>query len=323
VSQLGYMFVGAGVGAYAAGIFHLMTHAFFKALLFLGAGSVMHAMGNETDIQKMGGLRKKMPWTFWTFMIATLAIAGFPPFSGFFSKDEILWQAYSSNHGSTGLWLLLWIGAAITSFYMFRLVFLTFFGEPRDHHLHDHAHESPAVMTVPLALLAVGAAVAGLVGIPGSWGFTNHFEHFLEPVVGGLPHGAHVSHETEMLFVGLSIAVAVAGLLAAWWLYLRAKELPTILARKYARIYDLVYNKYYVDEIYDAIFVRPIRDMSEKLLWKIFDAKFIDDGLVNGTARFFQRSAQSLRRIQVGDVQSYAFAMVVGILAIIGFLLLQ
>jgi NADH-quinone oxidoreductase subunit L len=138
-----------------------------------------------------------------------------------------------------------------------------------------------------------------------------------------LPHGAHVSHETEMLFVGLSVAVAVAGLLAAWWLYLRAKELPKILARKYARLYDLVYNKYYVDEIYDALIVRPLQRGSEKILWKIFDAGFIDNGLVNGTARFFQRSAQSLRRIQVGDVQSYAFAMVVGILAIIGFLLLQ
>jgi NADH-quinone oxidoreductase subunit L len=323
VSQLGYMFVGVGVGAYAAGIFHLMTHAFFKALLFLGAGSVMHAMGNETDIQKMGGLRKKMPWTFWTFMIATLAIAGFPPFSGFFSKDEILWQAYSSHHGSVGLWLLLWIGAAVTSFYMFRLVFLTFFGEPRDHHLYEHAHESPAVMTVPLALLAVGAAVAGFVGIPGSWGFTNHFEHFLEPVVGELPHGAHVSHAVEFTFVGLSIAVAVVGLLLAWWMYLRSKEVPKRIAQKYKRLYDLVYNKYYVDELYDALFVRPIRDLSEKVLWKIMDAGIIDDGMVNGTARFFQRSARSLRRLQVGDVQSYAFAMVVGIIAIIGFLLLQ
>jgi NADH-quinone oxidoreductase subunit L len=323
VSQLGYMFVGVGVGAYAAGIFHLMTHAFFKALLFLGAGSVMHAMGNETDIQKMGGLRKKMPWTFWTFMIATLAIAGFPPFSGFFSKDEILWQAYSSHHGSAGLWLLLWIGAAVTSFYMFRLVFLTFFGEPRDHHLYEHAHESPAVMTVPLALLAVGAAVAGFVGIPGSWGFTNHFEHFLEPVVGELPHGAHVSHAVEFTFVGLSIAVAVAGLLLAWWMYLRSQQVPKNIAQKYPRLYDLVYNKYYVDELYDALFVRPIRDLSVKVLWKIMDAGIIDDVLVNGTARFFQRSARSLRRLQVGDVQSYALAMVVGILAIVGFLLLQ
>jgi NADH-quinone oxidoreductase subunit L len=207
---------------------------------------------------------------------------------------------------------------------MARLVFLTFFGEPRDHHLHDHAHESPAVMTVPLALLAVGAALVGFVGAPASLGLTNHFEHFLEPVVGALPHGDHHgSHATEYIFMGLSVAVAAAGILLAWWLYLRAKEVPKIMARKYARLYDLVYNKYYVDEIYDALFVRPIRDLSEKLLWKIFDAKFIDDGLVNGTARFFQRSAQSLRRIQVGDVQSYAFAMVVGILAIIGFLLLQ
>ena len=324
VSQLGYMFVGVGIGAYAAGIFHLMTHAFFKALLFLGAGSVMHAMGNETDIQKMGGLRKKMPWTFWTFIVATVAICGIPPFSGFFSKDEILWLAYSAHHGSTALWLVLWIGAAVTAFYMSRLVFLTFFGEPRDHHLHDHAHESPAVMYIPLALLALGAALVGFVGGPASLGLTNHFEHFLEPVVGALPHGDHHgSHTTEYIFMGLSVAVAAAGILLAWWLYLRAKEIPKIMARKYARLYDLVYNKYYVDEIYDALFVRPIQRGSEKILWKIFDAGFIDDGLVNGTARFFKRSAQSLRRIQVGDVQSYAFAMVVGILAIIGFLLLQ
>ncbi len=323
VSQLGYMFVGVGVGAYAAGIHHLVTHAFFKALLFLGAGSVMHAMGNETDIQKMGGLRKKMPWTFWTFIIATLAITGFPPLSGFFSKDEIMWQAYSSPYGSTALWAVLWVGAALTSFYMFRLVFLTFFGEPRDHHLYDHAHESPAVMTIPLALLAVGSAVTGFLGVPPSWGVTHVFEYFFHPVFGGLPHGEHASHAAEWTLLGLSMAVAVAGLLAAWWLYLRSKEAPGILARKYARLYDLVYNKYYVDEIYDALFVRPIRAASERLLWKIFDAGFIDNGLVNGTARFFQRSALSLRRIQVGDVQSYAFAMVVGILAIIGFLLLQ
>jgi NADH-quinone oxidoreductase subunit L len=207
---------------------------------------------------------------------------------------------------------------------MSRLVFLTFFGEPRDPHLHDHAHESPAVMYIPLALLAVGAAFIGFVGGPASLGLTNHFEHFLEPVVGALPHGNHHgSHATEYIFMALSVAVAAAGILLAWWLYLKAKELPKTLAKKYARLYDLVYNKYYVDEIYDALFVRPIQRGSEKILWKIFDAGFIDDGLVNGTARFFQRSAQSLRRIQVGDVQSYALGMVVGILAIVGFLLLQ
>ena len=292
--------------------------------LFLCAGSVIHALSGEQDMRKMGGLRKKMPWTFWTFIVATVAICGIPPFSGFFSKDEILWLAYSSHHGSTALWLVLWIGAAVTAFYMSRLVFLTFFGEPRDPHLHDHAHESPAVMYIPLVLLAVGAALIGFVGGPASLGLTNHFEHFLEPVLGALPHGDHHgSHTTEYIFMGLSVAVAFTGILLAWWLYLRAKELPKSLAQKYARLYDLVYNKYYVDEIYDALFVKPIQRGSEKILWKIFDAGFIDDGLVNGTARFFQRSAQSLRRIQVGDVQSYALGMVVGILAIIGFLLLQ
>ena len=322
LSQLGYMVLAVGLAGATAGMFHLMTHAFFKALLFLGAGSVMHAMGNETDIRKMGSLRKKMPWTFWTFLVATLAIAGFPPFSGFFSKDEILWQAYASHHGSVGLWLVLWLGALVTSFYMFRLVFLTFFGKPRDEHLYDHAHESPAVMTIPLAILAVGAAVAGFVGIPSSWGFRNLFEEFLEPVVGGMPH-AHVSHAVELTFVGLSVLVGVVGLVLAWWLYLRSRDLPERIARAYPRLYDLVYNKYYVDEMYDAIFVRPIRILSERFLWRIVDAGWVDDGMVNGTARFFRRSAQSLRRLQVGDVQAYALAMVVGILALVGFFLLQ
>lgn len=324
VSQLGYMFVGVGVGAYAAGIFHLMTHAFFKALLFLGAGSVMHAVGGETDIQKMGGLRSKMPWTFWTFVIATLAIAGFPPFSGFFSKDEILWMAFSSAHGSPALWAVLWVGAAVTSFYMFRLVFLTFFDKPRDHHLHEHAHESPAVMTVPLALLAVGAATAGFVGIPESWGLGhNLFETWLEPVFGKPHHGAHFSHATELLFVVLSVAAGAGGLLLAWIFYLRSKDLPVRAAQAFPALYRLLYNKYYVDEIYDFLFVRPIRTISEKVLWNLMDAGFVDNGLVNGTARFFQGAARALRRLQVGDVQSYGFAMILGVLAIVGFLLFK
>jgi len=324
VSQLGYMFVGVGLGAYAAGIFHLMTHAFFKALLFLGAGSVMHAMGNETDIFKMGALRKKMPWTFWTFMIATLAIAGFPPLSGFFSKDEILFQAYVANHGSGLLWLVLWLGAGVTAFYMFRLVFVTFFGEARDPHLYDHAHESPAVMTIPLAILAVGAAVTGFLGIPESWGFGhNLFEHFLEPVVGKPHHGMHVSHAMEVVFIGLSIFAGVAGLLLAAWLYLRDKEIPDRIVKSFPALHRAVYNKYYVDELYDYLFVRPIHWISVRILWKIMDVFVVDDGMVNGTARFFKQAAQRLRRLQVGDVQSYAFAMALGILAIIGFLLLK
>ena len=323
VSQLGYMFVAVGLGAFAAGIFHLMTHAFFKALLFLGAGSVMHAMGNETDIFKMGALRKKMPWTFWTFLIATLAICGFPPLSGFFSKDEILFQAVVSPHGSAGLWLFLWVGAAVTSFYMFRLVFVTFFGDARDPHLHDHAHESPAVMTVPLVLLALGAALVGFLGIPESWGLGhNLFERFLEPVVGKPEHGTHVSHTMEMVFVGLSILAALIGLFLAGWFYLRDKGIPSRIAETFPVVYRVVYNKYYVDELYDFLFVRPIHWLSVKVLWKIMDAGIVDDGMVNGTARFFQASARKLRRLQVGDVQSYAFAMAVGILAIIGFLLL-
>jgi NADH-quinone oxidoreductase subunit L len=318
------MFVGVGLGAYAAGIFHLMTHAFFKALLFLGAGSVMHAMGNETDIFKMGALRKKMPWTFWTFMIATLAISGFPPLSGFFSKDEILFQAYAATHGSGALWLVLWLGAGVTAFYMFRLVFVTFFGEVRDPHLHDHAHESPAVMTIPLAILAVGAALAGFLGIPDSWGLGhNLFEKFLEPVVGRPHHGMHVSHSMEMVFIGLSIFAGVAGLALAGWLYLREKELPERIAKAFPTGYRVLYNKYYVDELYDVLFVRPIHWISVRVLWKIMDVFLVDDVMVNGTANAFKQSARRLRRLQVGDVQSYAFAMALGILAIIGFLLLK
>jgi NADH-quinone oxidoreductase subunit L len=327
VSQLGYMFVAVGLGAYAAGIFHLMTHAFFKALLFLGAGSVMHAMGNETDIFKMGALRKKMPWTFWTFLIATLAICGFPPLSGFFSKDEILWQAYSSHdHGSLALWLLLWTGAGITAFYMFRLVFLTFFGEPRDPHLHDHAHESPPAMTVPLVLLAAGALSVGFLGIPESWNLAhNLFEGFLEPVVGRPAHAAHGEHAifVELGFVALSILAATAGTLLAAWMYLKNRSVPERLARTFPRVFDLLVHKYYVDEIYDFLFVSPIRRFSHTVLWKLLDAGLVDDGLVNGTGRFFRACALRLRRLQAGDVQSYALGMAVGILAMIGFLLLK
>ena len=327
VSQLGYMFVGVGVGAYAAGIFHLMTHAFFKALLFLGAGSVMHAMGGETDIQKMGALRTKMPRTFWTFMIATLAICGIPPFSGFFSKDEILWKALSSPVGSTGLWLTLWVGAGVTSFYMFRLVFLTFFGEPRDEHLASHAHESPPVMTVPLILLAIGAALAGFLGVPESWGLGhNLFERFLEPVVGGhaaaAGEAAH-SHALEFVMMALSVGIAGFGLLLALVLYVAKKDLPIRIARAFPAVYRLVLNKYYVDEIYDAVFVRPIRRASERVLWKVVDVICIDDGLVNGTARVTAWASALLRRIQTGDLQGYAFAMTAGILAILGYLLLR
>jgi len=327
VSQLGYMFVAVGLGAYAAGIFHLMTHAFFKALLFLGAGSVMHAMGNETDIFKMGALRKKMPWTFWTFLIATLAICGFPPLSGFFSKDEILWQAYAApRHGSLGLWLVLWLGAGITAFYMFRLVFVTFFGRPRDTHLHDHAHESPPAMTVPLALLGVGALSVGFLGIPDSWHVAhNLFEGFLAPVVGRpehVPHGEHV-FLVEMIFIGLSILAATTGTLLAAWMYLKDGTIPQRLAQRFPRVHDLLVHKYYVDEIYDFLLVTPIRRGSRKILWKIVDAGFLDDGLVNGAGRFFQASARRLRRLQTGDVPSYALGMALGVLAMIGFLLLK
>jgi NADH-quinone oxidoreductase subunit L len=306
VSQLGYMFLGVGVGAFGAGIFHLMTHAFFKGLLFLGAGSVIHGMSGEQDMQKMGGLRTHMPITFWTFLAATVAITGIPGFAGFFSKDEILAQAFGSPHGSPWLWAMGFVAAGLTSFYMYRLLFLTFFGECRaDEHARHHLHESPATMTVPLMVLAVLSVVGGYIGLPA----------FLEPVFGH--EAGQLNLTTEHLLMGASILVAFAGLGVAYLFYLVQPGLPWLLAYKAAGLYNLIYNKYYVDELYDLLFIRPTVAVST-WMWRVFDVGVID-GLVNGTAEAVAANSGLWRRWQTGNVQQYAISMLLGAVAILGY----
>ena len=324
ISQLGYMFLGAGVGAFAAGIFHLMTHAFFKALLFLGAGSVMHAMSNNTDMRIMGGLRKYMPITYWTFLLATLAIAGIPGFSGFFSKDEILWQAFSSPYGSFWLWLIGAVAAGITAFYMFRAVFMTFHGKLRaPEEIAHHVHESPKVMTIPLMILAVLAVVGGYVGIPPILGGNNNFEHFLEPVFERSQEIRHVtfgvvpaheaSHSLEWMLMGITLAIVLLGIGIAYLFYIKRPELPQLVTSRIRLLYQLVFNKYYVDEIYDFLIVRPIKNLSESVLWKFIDVKIID-GAVNGTGMLVRGTGRAVRVIQTGFVQNYALVFVLGLI---------
>ncbi len=331
ISQLGYMFVAVGVGAYAAGIFHLMTHAFFKGLLFLGAGSVMHALSGELDIRKMGGLRKKIPITFATFFIATLAIAGVPGLSGFFSKDEILWMAFSSGRGHFLIWLVAAVAAGMTAFYMFRALFMTFFGESRvDHHVAHHIHESPKIMTIPLMVLAFLSIVGGYVGIPHVLGGANHIHEFLAPVVGGGAEpaksqaffsliseawaaggsaGGH-SAAIELFLMALSVVIAFIGIGIAYFLYLKNPHLPKVLAERWKGLYTLVSNKYYVDEIYQILFVNSLKKLATGL-WKGFD-EFIIDGTVNGIAYFIGWLSGLMRKMQTGLVQNYAFSMVLG-----------
>lgn len=323
VSQLGYMFLGLGVGAFTAGIFHVMTHAFFKALLFLGAGSVIHAMHEEQDIQNMGGLKSKMPTTYKTFFIAALAIAGIPPLSGFFSKDEILWKAFSD--GSTIYWLLGWLGAGLTAFYMFRLVSLTFEGEPRWGH-NKHPHESPKLMTVPLMVLAVLSVVGGLVGIPAALGGNNAIEHFLEPIferANSKLHIAHgANHSLEYLMMALSIIIALGGIFFARYVYLKKVSIAEKISRSFRPLYNLLWNKYYVDEAYEYTVVKPIQLSSDFFLWKIFDVKLVD-GAVNGTAWFVNFVSSWFRRVQFGVAQSYAMVFVGGIILVLWILVFK
>jgi NADH-quinone oxidoreductase subunit L len=327
VSQLGYMFMACGVGAFSAGIFHLMTHAFFKGLLFLAAGSVIHGVGGEQDMRKMGGLRVYMPWTFLTMSIATFAIAGFPPLAGFFSKDEILWKAYSNPNGSWVFWLIGVTTAFITSFYMFRLWFLTFFGDyrgataheghspsragaPAPHgHEHDHGepHESPWVMLWPLVILAILSFVGGWIGIGG------RFEHFLAPIFHG-GASAELAHETageaagkgtEILLMLISVAVAVLGFALAWSLYFRRPQLPARIADSLGGLYRAVASKYYIDELYAALFVKPLVDGSTTILWHGVDQRIID-AAVNDSASAACHVSDNARHMQSGNLRSYA-----------------
>lgn len=349
ISQLGYMFLACGVAAFGAAVFHLMTHAFFKALLFLGAGSVIHAVSNEQDMRKMGGLKRKIPITFATMMVGTIAIAGFPPFAGFFSKDEILWKAISSPYGHFLLWLVGIIAAGLTAFYMFRMMFLTFYGNSRmSKEVEAHVHESPPTMTAPLVILAVGAVAAGWFGIPHIIGqylfhFGQHFEQFLSPVFDN-PIALQSSHGSEGLEWGLmilSIAIALGGLLFARHLYITNTTLPEKISIRFKHTYTTLLNKYWVDEIYDFLFVNRTKGIGTKL--GTFDQKIVD-GMVNGLAWLTRGLASlsgffdhwfvdfavrrsdliyylsfPLRRVQTGVIQNYMALTIAGILVIIGY----
>ncbi len=327
VSQLGYMFMACGVGAFSAGIFHLMTHAFFKGLLFLAAGSVIHAVGGEQDMRRMGGLRSYIPWTFMTMGVATLAIAGIPPFAGFWSKDEILWKAFSGEHGSWVYWLIGVITAFITSFYMFRLLFMTFFGDyhgtqvdSHGHASHDHGHdghgephESPMVMLAPLMILAVLSIVGGLVGIG------DRFDHFLAPVFGTGEAAETASHGTELLLMALSVTVAILGFFLAYVLYVSKPYLPQKIADALNGFYTTVLNKYYVDEIYAKLFVKPLVDGSTSILWQGVDRKIIDD-TVNNAADGARHVSDQARHMQSGNLRSYAGWIAAGAAVLIAYM---
>ena len=346
VSQLGYMVLGVGVGAYGAAVFHLMTHAFFKACLFLGSGSVIHAMGDEQDMRKMGGLREKMPLTFWTFLISTLAIAGIPPLAGFFSKDEILWLTFSGGHPF--LWLIGFAAAGMTAFYMFRQVFMVFFGENRaDEHTKEHLHESPPVMTYPLIVLAVGALFAGFLGVPPALGGSNILEHWFEPVFAGGHGGGHAAHHhvevIEYVLMVASVGIAAVGIFLAYLIYYRQSlSAETFTAVGGGVPYQAVFNKYYVDELYHATAVRGTLVVS--WLCSAFDRNVIDfivngvakvtgvvgwavgrfdhyiiDGLVNGLADVTFGIGNRLRQIQTGNLSIYLY-VIVGAIAISQFL---
>ena len=330
-SHLGYMFLACGVGAYAAGIFHLYTHAFFKALLFLAAGSVIHAV-HTNDIQEMGGLKKYMPITYAVFVIAGLSAGGFPGLSGFFSKDEIIWSAYASHsHVGKFVWILALAGAFFTPFYTFRLIFLTFHGKYRGGHHEEHhgghgsqhgehhIHESPKVMTVPLVLLAVGAVAAGWVGIPPLLGGGAHFAEFLKPVVGHPEF--HGTHAEEWGVMGLSTTLVMIGLGLSAFLYLRKTDLPEKIAKGFKPIYRMLFNKYYVDELYHFTIVKPTLWIANKVLVAVTDAKMIE-GVVNGVPGLIGKFSQQVRRVQTGLAQHYGIIMAAGAFFIIALVLL-
>lgn len=319
ISQIGYMFIGCGVGAYAAGMFHLYTHAFFKSLLFLAAGSVMHALSGEMDMKKMGGLRKYLPLTYPTFLIGAIAIAGVPILSGFFSKDAILTSAYAN--GYYFVWALGILGAVLTAFYMFRLIFLTFHGQERlDPEVKKHIHESPPAMTIPLVILAFFSVIAGFVGMPVVLGKNlNFFGQFLEPVLRG-GHEAHISHNLEWILIGISIGVALLGIIIAWIFYIKSPKIPERLRARFPRTYRLLYNKYYMDEIYNAAFVNPTIKGAETIYDK-FDLKIID-GAVNGTAHVTGLSGKILSYFQSGLIKDYALIFLLGVIIFLGYLII-
>jgi NADH-quinone oxidoreductase subunit L len=341
ISQLGYMFMACGVAAYSAGIFHLMTHAFFKGLLFLAAGSVIHAVGGNQDMRYMGGLRKYIPWTFWTMTAGTFAIAGIPPLAGFFSKDEILWMAYISPHGSWVYWLVGVITAFLTSFYMFRLWFMTFFGEFKGDqtpasghndsqgHGHGAPHESPWVMVGPLVILAFLSFVGGWVGIG------HRFDSFLAPAfykarlvavfetpAQGADRAVHMAamEHLELGLTAVSIAAGLLGLVLAWLLYYRRRDLPQRIATGLGSLYRAVVNKYYIDELYAALFIKPLVDGSTTILWHTVDQGVIDNS-VNDAADSTRHASDAVRQMQSGNLRSYAGWVAAGAAAVIAYMI--
>jgi NADH-quinone oxidoreductase subunit L len=375
VSQLGYMFLAMGVGAYAAGIFHLYTHAFFKALLFLGSGAVIHALAGEQDIRNMGGLRKGLPITYWTFLIGAIAIAGVPPLAGFFSKDEILWRTFSNGHQI--MWIIGLVTSFLTATYMFRLVFLTFHGERRHDapapasphgahgvsaghgHAGDHSpghgshggghhlHDAPAPMALALIVLAVGSVFAGFVGIPHALGGSNRIEAFLEPSFEAhamapatefqISEGrreattpAEPAHEapeadhgnTELMLMALSSGIAVAGIGLAWFFWLRTPYGADAIAKAMKPVHALLLNKYWIDELYNAVIVQPIKQISTFVLWKGADAGLID-GTVNGVGAMVRGTSGGIRRLQTGSVRAYAASLFIGVVLILAYYLFR
>ena len=351
VSQLGYMFLALGVGAYWVAVFHLFTHAFFKALLFLCSGSVIHAMGGEQDMRHMGGLKNKIPITHWTMWVGSVAIAGIPGLAGFFSKDEILWQAYSSPQGSHMLYAIGLATAAMTAFYMWRLMNLTFYGKSRvKPEVLAHVHESPAAMTVPLMLLAIGSVLAGWLGTPKLWNLADNFrafEKWLEPAfasaaVEAAKEGEHAA-STEWILMGISVAIAIIGIVVARWFYHHKPEIPDTLEKQLKPLHGLLYNKWYVDEVYDFLLVDGLGKGGGQVLGA-FDRTIVDGGvngagwltrasarvsmwwdtwIVDGAVRFSSFFVKMMSYpvciVQTGRVQAYAFAMVIGAIALFGY----
>jgi len=319
VSQLGFMFLGLGAEGFSAGFFHVFTHAWFKALLFLGAGSVIHAMHHEQDLFKMGGLKAKTPVTFWTMLIATFAIMGLPPFSGFFSKDEILYLAFLK---SPALWVIGVIAACCTSFYMWRLMALTFWGEPRDHHAYDHAHESPATMTVPLAVLAVGSALFGFWGVPEAFGGHFAIGEWLKPALTfGQVHAAHGHHAGPA--VALAATSTVLGILfgfLGWSKYKEGLAWEEGFVAKFPGLHRVLLNKYYVDEAVEFAILGPLRWFGN-LCWKLFDVILIDGVGVNLPAALAKVAGDFIALFQTGRVRNYVFTMGLGVAALLYMLL--
>lgn len=321
ISQLGYMFTAVGMGAFAAGIFHLMTHSFFKSLLFLGAGSVIHGLKGEQDLNRMGGLKGHLPTTHWTMLIGVLAIAGIPGMSGFFSKDEILWAAFDRYEGFSWIWFTGVVTAGLTALYMFRLFFRTFYGPIRWQENHQ-PHESPSVMTIPLVLLSFLSIFGGYVGVPAALGGINRFHNFLEPVLVHY-HAVEMTalqstQGLELIIMAVSTAVVLGGVYYAYRLYLQQPTITDELVRRMGVIYRLSYHKYFIDEFYHLSVVRPFRALAG-ILWNWFDVQIVD-GVVNGSGRIVVRISSIIRRIQNGLIPYYASIILLGVIFIMIYL---